>query len=80
MSKYIKWKLFCDLVLCQVSRDKEDEEGEEGQRGRENRRQGISAERGCVRVKTQEKNAKQEEESKGSREKGTEESGEGVEG
>lgn len=28
VSKYIKWKLFCDLVLCQVSRDKEDEEGE----------------------------------------------------
>lgn len=48
MSKYIKWKLFCDLVLCQVSRDKEDEEGERrggAERGRENRRKGISARR-----------------------------------
>lgn len=22
VSKYIKWKLSCDLVICQVSRDK----------------------------------------------------------
>lgn len=37
------------------------ERGEEGQRSRKNRRKGISAGRGrgCVRVKTQAKNAKQ---------------------
>lgn len=69
MSKYIKWKLLCDLVLCQVSRDKEDEkreEKEEGQRGRENRRKGIIAERDRERVC--------EGQNKGDvREKGTEE-------
>lgn len=26
MSKYIKWKLSFDLVICQVSRDRENEE------------------------------------------------------
>lgn len=56
MSKYIKWKLFCDLVLCQVSRDKEDKVG---RRGGENRRERGSTPRGCVRVETQEKNANQ---------------------
>lgn len=59
MSKYIKWKLCCDLVLCQVSTDKEDEEGEEGRRGRENRRKGISEGERLCDIETEGKNVKQ---------------------
>lgn len=54
VSKYIKWKLFCDLVLCRVSIDKGDEEEEEGQRGRENRRKGREGENRGKECKTKE--------------------------
>lgn len=33
LGEYVKWKLSYDLVICQVSRDKEDEEGERPERG-----------------------------------------------
>lgn len=70
VSRCTKWKLSCDLAICQVSRDKKirggkserEEEGErESEEGQRKQEKGDQCERGrgCVRVKTHGKNAKQ---------------------
>lgn len=59
VSKYIKWKLSFDLVICQVSRDGENEERRR-KRGRrvENGRKGVCTERVCEESKTKGRHSK----------------------